>query len=82
MRALIFDVQGNPYGATAAGGAYHNGAVFKVSKSGKETILYSFTGGADRGKSPARFDFGREGKPLWHHRERRGFQQRGGVRVE
>ena len=25
------------------------GVVFKVSKSGKETVLYSFTGGADGG---------------------------------
>jgi uncharacterized repeat protein (TIGR03803 family) len=47
---LIFE-QENLYGTTASGGVYHNGAVFKVNKSGKETVLYSFTGGADGGSS-------------------------------
>ena len=44
---LIFDKLGFLYGTTSAGGATGNGVVFKVDTSGKETVLYSFTGGAD-----------------------------------
>jgi uncharacterized repeat protein (TIGR03803 family) len=46
---LIEDSAGNLYGTTSAGGASNNGAVFKVSASGTETLLYSFTGGPDGG---------------------------------
>jgi uncharacterized repeat protein (TIGR03803 family) len=35
------------YGTTAGGGANGAGAIFKLTMSGKETVLYSFTGGAD-----------------------------------
>jgi len=45
--ALVQDKAGNLYGTTPLGGASGNGAVFKVTKSGTETVLYSFTGGAD-----------------------------------
>ena len=45
--SLIRDASGNLYGTTAAGGAYGYGTVFKVKPSGAETVLYSFTGGAD-----------------------------------
>ncbi len=48
---VIRDLQGNLYGTTSAGGASNAGVVFKVSASGNETVLYSFTGGAD-GDSP------------------------------
>lgn len=44
---LIQDAAGNLYGATFAGGAASLGAVFKISKTGKETVLYSFTGTPD-----------------------------------
>jgi len=44
---LIFDAKGNLYGTTYAGGASDNGVVFKLSSKGEETVLYSFTGGAD-----------------------------------
>jgi uncharacterized repeat protein (TIGR03803 family) len=54
---LIFDAIGNLYGTTTYGGTgdgsgcggvqYHCGVVFKVSGKGKETVLYSFTGGTD-----------------------------------
>ncbi len=44
---LIRDDAGNLYGTAEAGGASGAGTVFKVNKSGKETVLYSFTGGAD-----------------------------------
>ena len=45
--SLIQDSSGNLYGTTAVGGAYGFGTVFKVNKKGKETVLYSFSGGAD-----------------------------------
>jgi len=48
---LIRDGSGNLYGTTYFGGAFHFGVVFKVSPSGTETVLYSFTGGAD-GRQP------------------------------
>jgi uncharacterized repeat protein (TIGR03803 family) len=44
---LIFDANGNLYGTTNQGGASGVGLVFKLSSRGKETVLYSFTGGAD-----------------------------------
>jgi uncharacterized repeat protein (TIGR03803 family) len=43
---LILDESGNLYG-TASGGEYGYGAIFKVDATGKETVLYSFTGGDD-----------------------------------
>lgn len=49
---LITDQTGNLYGVTEAGGAYNKGTVFELtpSQSGwTETVLYSFTGGADGG---------------------------------
>ena len=45
--SLISDDGGNLYGTTDLGGAYGQGAVFKLSANGKETVLYSFTGGTD-----------------------------------
>jgi len=47
--SLIGDSAGNLYGTTAIGGTSGNGTVYKLSKSGKETVLYSFTGGSDGG---------------------------------
>jgi uncharacterized repeat protein (TIGR03803 family) len=44
---LIRDPAGNFYGTTEGGGASGAGTVFKLSPAGKETVLYSFTGGAD-----------------------------------
>jgi uncharacterized repeat protein (TIGR03803 family) len=45
---LIRDAAGNLYGTTYIGGAYWDwGTVFRVDKDGKETVLHSFTGGAD-----------------------------------
>jgi uncharacterized repeat protein (TIGR03803 family) len=41
---LIRDASGNLYGTTAGGGSGSNGTVFKLDKTGKETILYAFTG--------------------------------------
>jgi uncharacterized repeat protein (TIGR03803 family) len=45
--SLVRDSAGNLYGTTAVGGASGFGTVFKVDKTGKETVLYSFSGGAD-----------------------------------
>jgi uncharacterized repeat protein (TIGR03803 family) len=45
--SLIRDAAGNLYGATFAGGAANLGTVFKINKTGKETVLYSFTGTPD-----------------------------------
>jgi uncharacterized repeat protein (TIGR03803 family) len=41
------DRGGNLYGTTYYGGASDNGTVFKLDAMGKETVLYSFTGGTD-----------------------------------
>jgi len=46
---LIWDGVGHLYGTTYKGGASGNGTVFRLAKSGKETVLYSFQGGADGG---------------------------------
>jgi uncharacterized repeat protein (TIGR03803 family) len=46
---LIRDSRGNLYGTTYAGGNHGAGTVFKVDAQGKETVLYSFTGGTDGG---------------------------------
>ena len=46
---LVRDAKGNFYGVTTLGGRFGNGVVFKVDKAGKETLLYTFTGGADGG---------------------------------
>src|SRR5271166_201225 len=47
---VIFDQSGNLCGTTVYGGAYGNGAIYKLTPSGSgwtESILYSFTGAAD-----------------------------------
>jgi len=50
---LVIDGDRNLYGTTYFGGAYRNcdrdacGVVFQLSPSGEETVLHSFTGGAD-----------------------------------
>ncbi len=45
---VIQDPSGNLYGTTFFGGAYNFGTVFKVDSAGHETLLYSFTGVAER----------------------------------
>ena len=49
--ALTQATDGNFYGTASAGGASGQGAVFKMSPSGSESAIYSFTAGAD-GSSP------------------------------
>src|ERR1700738_4644117 len=49
VAGVIADAAGNYYGATAYGGANGYGAVFMLNAAGVETLLHSFTGGADGG---------------------------------
>jgi uncharacterized repeat protein (TIGR03803 family) len=49
MSSLVADHSGNLYGTTEDGGTNFGGVVFKLAKGKKETVLYSFTGGADGG---------------------------------
>jgi uncharacterized repeat protein (TIGR03803 family) len=46
---LVRDSAGNLYGTTYSGGAFDGGVVFRLDATGKETLLYTFTGGADGG---------------------------------
>jgi uncharacterized repeat protein (TIGR03803 family) len=46
---VIRDSAGNLYGNTYSGGAANRGLVYKVDATGHETVLYTFTGGADGG---------------------------------
>jgi uncharacterized repeat protein (TIGR03803 family) len=47
---VIRDSAGNLYGTTPEGGTAGAGVVYKVDPTGHETVLYSFTGGADGGQ--------------------------------
>ncbi len=68
---VIQDWAGNLYGTTLFGGADGAGVVFKVDTRGRETVLHTFTGGADGGYSFAGLieDFGRQ--PVRDDRGRR-----------
>jgi uncharacterized repeat protein (TIGR03803 family) len=64
---LIFDKKGNLYGTTFNGGdlecvPYGCGAVFELTKKGKENVLYSFGGSSGDGNNPwASLTFDKEG---------------------
>jgi uncharacterized repeat protein (TIGR03803 family) len=45
--SVIMDAAGNLYGTTYVGGGHGYGTVFKLEPSGTETVLHSFTDGAD-----------------------------------
>ncbi|MGA2741008.1 MAG: choice-of-anchor tandem repeat GloVer-containing protein [Bryobacteraceae bacterium] len=47
---VIRDSIGNLYGTTRYGGTGNAGVVYEVDAAGHETVLYSFTGGADGGQ--------------------------------
>lgn len=49
---VIRDGKGNLYGTTNLGGVYGYGTVFKLDKSGNETVLYSFQGYPGDGANP------------------------------
>jgi uncharacterized repeat protein (TIGR03803 family) len=46
---LTLDAAGNLYGLTESGGANGSGTVYELDSSGKQTVLYSFTGARDGG---------------------------------
>ncbi len=46
---MIQASDGNFYGTTYGGGPSNAGTVFKITPSGVESVLYSFTGGNDGG---------------------------------
>jgi len=50
---LVMDRNGNFYGTTTAGGVSNAGTVFKVTRKGVETVLYSFAGKPDGAKPVA-----------------------------
>jgi uncharacterized repeat protein (TIGR03803 family) len=64
---LLIDPAGNLYGTTVYGGASSGcdgqgcGVVFKLDTAGKETVLHSFTGGADGGSPTAGLIMDRSG---------------------
>jgi uncharacterized repeat protein (TIGR03803 family) len=49
---LTQGTDGNFYGATSRGGASGKGVVFKITPTGEETLLHSFTGSPSDGASP------------------------------
>jgi uncharacterized repeat protein (TIGR03803 family) len=48
---LVADASGNFYGSTLLGGGANVGSVFKLTPSGKESLLYSFSGTSDNGNN-------------------------------
>ncbi len=52
LGALTQDSDGNFYGTTAAGGTFGQGAIFKITTSGDETVIYSFGANASDGSQP------------------------------
>jgi uncharacterized repeat protein (TIGR03803 family) len=49
MAGVVLDANGDLYGTTYEGGSAFAGTVFKVDPTGKETVLYGFTGSTDGG---------------------------------
>jgi|HubBroStandDraft_1064217.scaffolds.fasta_scaffold00711_17 uncharacterized repeat protein (TIGR03803 family) len=49
VASLVRDEAGNLYGSTYFGGNNYAGIIFKLDSAGTETVLYSFSGGADGG---------------------------------
>ena len=76
---LVRDTEGNLYGTTESGGSSAClqagrgcGVVFELDKTGKETLLYVFTGEADGGTARLGiFGSCREWQPIWHYRRGR-----------
>jgi uncharacterized repeat protein (TIGR03803 family) len=77
---VVSDSAGNLYGTAyqggiAGGGVYGRGAgvVYKIDTSGRYSVLYSFTGGADgSGPYAGRWrDSGFSREPVWDHIQRR-----------
>lgn len=47
---LALGVSGDLYGTTWQGGTSGSGVVYELNTFGQETVLYTFTGGADGGQ--------------------------------
>lgn len=58
---LSRDAAGNFYGTTFLGGTSNMGTVYKLDKTGKETVLHSFTGGHDGGNPFSTVIFDQDG---------------------
>jgi uncharacterized repeat protein (TIGR03803 family) len=59
--SLILNAAGNLFGTTMAGGASNAGTVFKITRNGKETVLYSFAGNPDGANPVARLAIDKAG---------------------
>lgn len=69
---LIQDAAGNFYGTTNIGGAFNVGTVYKLDKTGKVTVLHSFSNaGRDGGNPAAGVVLDTAGKLLWNDHGRR-----------
>jgi uncharacterized repeat protein (TIGR03803 family) len=77
---LARDSAGNLYGTTSGGGTADEGVVFEVSAAGQETVLHTFTGGADGGTPFAGVIFGPGGNSLRNNRVRRANKRWRGIR--
>jgi uncharacterized repeat protein (TIGR03803 family) len=64
VATLVRDAKGSLYGTTVFGGTHGDGTVFKVTKAGVESVLYSFTGGADGNQPDAGVVFDKQGNLL------------------
>jgi uncharacterized repeat protein (TIGR03803 family) len=53
VATVTADSLGNLYGTTQSGGVDGAGVVFKLDPTGRESVLYTFTGGADGGAPQA-----------------------------
>ena len=53
LAGLVLDSSGNLYGTTQVDGRYAYGTVFKLSATGKETVLHSFSGIGGDGQFPS-----------------------------
>lgn len=49
LRVAAQPFAADTYGTTGVGGAYGAGSIFKLSATGQESVLHSFSGGADGG---------------------------------
>jgi uncharacterized repeat protein (TIGR03803 family) len=49
---IVQDMEGNLYGTTVEGGRYGCGIIFRVDKTGKETVLHTFSGKGHDGCQP------------------------------
>ena len=48
--SVVLDSEGNLYGTASYSGTADAGVVYKLDPAGNETVLYTFTGGADGGR--------------------------------